>query len=79
MLALDRPAHGLEAGIDRFALQRQDAEHALVDTPAWFPARETLERLNPERELAQGEPSLAAERPLPEPLRFSGVGTRGHR
>ncbi len=50
---------GSQPRVDRLALQRQHAEHALVDAAQRLAADEALERLDAERELAQGQRALA--------------------
>jgi len=42
----------LEPRIHWFTLQREHTEHALVDAPQWLLADKTLDRFDPERELA---------------------------
>ena len=44
-----------QARVDRLRLEREDGEHRLVHAPERLAAREPLERLEPERVLAQGE------------------------
>jgi hypothetical protein len=50
-----RASRGLQAGIDGLALERENAKHAFVAPPKRFAVNETLERFDPERELAQSE------------------------
>ena len=56
-----------ETWIDRLALEREHAEHALVDAAQWLAADEALECLDPEGEFAHGERALAAARSTPTP------------
>jgi hypothetical protein len=57
-----------QPGIHRFALQREDAEHAFVDAPQRLPTDEAFEGLDAEGELADGQ------RPLGPRLRFRRRG-----
>ncbi len=50
-----------EPWIDGLALERQHAEDALIDAAQRLAADEALERLDAEREFANGERALAAE------------------
>ena len=50
-----------EPRVDRLALEREDAEDALVDAAERLAAHEALERFDAERELAQRERSLRRE------------------
>lgn len=50
-----------EPGVDRFTLQGEHAEDALVDPVKGLAPREPLEGLDAEGELASGEGSLATE------------------
>ena len=66
---------GSEARIDGLALQGQHAEDALVDPAQRLAADETLQRLDPQRELAQGQRPLGptaevALEPSTERLRY---------
>jgi len=47
--------------IDRLALHREDTEHAFVDAVERLAAHESVERLDAEPELADGERALASE------------------
>src|SRR4051812_19569771 len=67
-----RTRSGLQPRVDRLALEGEDAEDALVDAAERLAADEPLERLDPERELAMGEPALAREPPLAQPLEMLG-------
>jgi hypothetical protein len=54
-------AAGLKAGIDGFALEGEHADDAFVDAPQRLAADEPFECFDAERELAEGERSLAPE------------------
>ena len=51
----------LQPRVDRFALQRQDREHALVDAAQGLARHEALEAFMAESEFAQGEVALAGQ------------------
>lgn len=55
----------LQPGIHRLALERQDAEGALVDAAEGLAVDEALEPLQAQGELAQREGALAPEVPGP--------------
>src|SRR5205814_6942761 len=57
-----------EPWIDRLALEREDAEAALVHAAKRFFTYEPLERLDSERELACGERALRSEAAAAKPL-----------
>jgi hypothetical protein len=54
-------ADHLQPGIDRFALQREHSEDALVDAAEGFAANEALQRLDSEGELPKREAPLGRE------------------
>src|SRR5881628_1156726 len=58
-----------------FAFQGEHAEDALVDAPQWFAADESLQRLDAQRKLAQGEGALGSHAAAAEPgqVRLGGV------
>src|SRR5437868_6372761 len=56
-------SRSLQPGVDRLALQREDAEHALVHAVERLPAHETLQGLDAERELPDRERALPSQRP----------------
>src|SRR6188508_1805139 len=56
-----------ETRVDRLALERQDAEDALVDASQRLASREALEPFDAERELAGGERPLRREAARAQP------------
>jgi hypothetical protein len=54
-------ADQLKPWIDRFALEDQHAQGALVDSPQWFAAHEALQSLDAQRELAQRQRTLRSQ------------------
>jgi hypothetical protein len=60
--SLARPGTGgPQPGVDRLGLRGQDGEHALVHPPQRLPPGGPLQRLQPERVLAEGQAALSAE------------------
>lgn len=57
----------LQPGVDRLALQGEDAEHALVNPEEGFAGDEALEPLDPEGELADRQRAFVAQAAGPEP------------
>jgi hypothetical protein len=51
----------LKARVDRFTLQRQNSEHALVHPPQGFSPHEALQCFNPEREFPDRQRPLAGQ------------------
>src|SRR5207245_11679828 len=79
-----RPAHtperrlitgvvGLEAGVDRLALQGQDRKHALVYPAQGLLVNKTLEPLEAEGEFTRGKRSLRAKTTVPQALEMRGL------
>src|SRR6266542_2999573 len=66
-----------EPRIDGLALERQHAEDALMDAAQRLAADEALERLDAEREFANGERALAAEAAGAKTLEVGGLGVLG--
>src|SRR6186713_1339280 len=66
-----------EARIDRLALERQDAEHALVHPSQRLPLYESFETFDAERELTQGQRPLSGQPALTEPLEVFGQRVLG--
>src|SRR5262245_15174084 len=64
------PRAASQSRIHRLTLERQHAEHALVHSPQRFLSDESLEGFDPQRELAQGQRTLAAERAVPQPAQI---------
>ena len=58
--------------VDRLALQREHAEHALVDPPQRFALDEPLESFDPQRELAKRQRSFARQPAFAQPLEVFG-------
>src|SRR6266568_2585705 len=54
--------------IDWFTLEREHAEHALVNATQRFASDEPLQTLNAQRKFPQGERSLGREATIPQPL-----------
>src|SRR4030095_10783968 len=51
----------LQPRIDGLAFKVEDAEHALVNAPERFSLNEPLQTFDPQRELSEGQRSLAGE------------------
>src|SRR4051812_25562488 len=66
-----------QARVDRLALEREDAEAALVHPAQRLAADEALERLDAERELASGEGALRAQGAAAQPVEVRGLGVLG--
>src|SRR5688572_30819957 len=62
------PDGELQPWVDRLALQRQHAGHALVDPAQRLAASEPLQPLDPQRKLTQGQPALPPDAAYPQPL-----------
>ena len=63
--------------IDRFALEGEHAEHALVHAPERLAADEALERLDAQRELTHAERALPSEPTLAQAGEILGLGVSG--
>src|SRR5206468_634302 len=63
-----------EARVDRLALERQDPEDALVDAVQRLLAREALQRLHAQRELAQRQRALGPQAAAAQPRQVLGQG-----
>ena len=70
-------AESLQPRVDGFTFEGQDAEDAFVDTPQWFPADETLKRLDTQCEFAHRQRSLASEPSLPHSSQMCVFGIIG--
>ena len=55
------PFQRLQARIDWLALQGQDAEDALMDSPQWFMTHKAFQAFDAQRELPQGERALTRQ------------------
>src|SRR5438094_8190817 len=64
---------GLEAGVDRLALEGQDGKHALVYPAQRLLVNKTLEPLETEGEFTRGERSLRAKTALSQALEMRGL------
>ena len=64
----------LQARTDGLALECENTEHALVNTPERFSLHESFEAFDPQRELPKGKRSLTRQPPLPQPLEMLGQG-----
>ena len=62
----------LQPRIDRLALQREDAEHALVNASERLSLDEALESFDAQRELAQRQRSLPRQAAFAQPLEVLG-------
>src|SRR5689334_14820643 len=62
----------LQPGIDRLALEGQDAEHALVNAPQRLFLHEPFEPFDAQRELSKSQRSLAGEPPFAQPVELPG-------
>ena len=61
----------LQSRVDRLALECQNAEDALVDSPEWLHVHEAIEPLDSERKFAQGQRPLGRQAPRAEPLQLN--------
>src|SRR5207249_379327 len=69
----DNGVVGLEAGVDRLALQGQDRKHALVYPAQGLLVNKTLEPLEAEGEFTRGKRSLRAKTTVPQALEMRGL------
>ena len=61
-----------QSRIHRLALQREHAEHTLVDAPQRLVSHEPLQRLDAERELTERERALGVQAALTQPRQVLG-------
>lgn len=65
----------LQPRVDRFAFQRQYAEHTFMDPPQRFVTDEAFQPFNPEGKFPEGEGSLGSQSSVSQPgeVLFGGV------